>query len=171
MKDLASMPSDHTRFPLSGATAVVSAALLSQRKLTFADLKAPKAKPPGAAPAKAVPAKPKGPAKQPLTPGSINSRRRAACAAANARLRERWPAAFNDKRKPLAVGIHKAIFAEPDFDTAHVRLALNIWVRHAIYLRNLARGGRRFALDGSDAGEISEDNRKNTRAFAKGGAP
>ena len=141
-----------------------AAPALSQRKLTVADLKAPRPKPPLAAAAKGVPAKPKGPKRDkswihPIVKAAIG------------RLSERWPAAFNDERKPLAIGIHEAIFAEPDFNLTCVESALQVWTRHDLYLQNLARGGQRIALDGSDAGEISEQHRKDAAAFAKGRAP
>jgi hypothetical protein len=65
-------------------------------------------------------------------------------------LRARWPAAFNDQRRPLKLGIHRdmGILGRSD--------ALRRWTAHPVYLRNTLAGGQRVNLDGSPAGEIAE---------------
>jgi sRNA-binding protein len=65
-------------------------------------------------------------------------------------LRARWPAAFNDERRPLKLGIHRdmGVFGRAD--------ALRRWTAHPVYLRNTIAGGKRINLDGGPAGEIEE---------------
>jgi hypothetical protein len=60
-----------------------------------------------------------------------------------AELRERWPAAFNDQRLPLALGVHEQL-GLPWGDQV-----LASWTRHPTYLRNvLAEGAQRIDLQG-----------------------
>jgi sRNA-binding protein len=65
-------------------------------------------------------------------------------------LRARWPAAFNDQRLPLKLGIHRdmGILGRSD--------AIRRWTAHSVYLRNAIAGGQRIDLDGNPAGEIAE---------------
>ena len=65
-------------------------------------------------------------------------------------LRARWPAAFNDARRPLKLGIHRemGILGRSD--------AIRRWTAHPVYLRNTLAGGQRIDLDGNPAGEIAE---------------
>ena len=67
-----------------------------------------------------------------------------------AELRARWPAAFNDARRPLKLGIHRemGILGRSD--------AIRRWTAHPVYLRNTLAGGQRIDLDGNPAGEIAE---------------
>jgi len=64
-------------------------------------------------------------------------------------LRARWPAAFNDARRPLKLGIHR------DMGIGHSD-AIRRWTAHPRYLRNSIAGGQRIDLDGNPAGEIAE---------------
>lgn len=74
-------------------------------------------------------------------------------------LRRRWPAAFNDERLPLKVGIHK------DMGIVGRCAALTAWVGHPSYLRNLARGERRINLYGAHAGApVTIVSRYNNKA-------
>ena len=65
-------------------------------------------------------------------------------------LRARWPAAFNDARRPLKLGIHRemGILGRSD--------AIRRWTAHPVYLRAVIAGGQRIDLDGNPAGEIAE---------------
>jgi sRNA-binding protein len=65
-------------------------------------------------------------------------------------LRARWPAAFNDERRPLKLGIHRdmGILGRSD--------AIRRWTAHPVYLRNVIAGGKRIDLDGGPAGGIEE---------------
>jgi sRNA-binding protein len=65
-------------------------------------------------------------------------------------LRQRWPAAFNDMRRPLKVGIHA------DMGLTGRSEAMRWWVNHPLYLRNVIAGGERIDLEGRPAGKISE---------------
>jgi hypothetical protein len=74
-------------------------------------------------------------------------------------LRRRWPAAFNDERLPLKVGIHR------DMGIVGRCAALTAWVSHPSYLRNLARGERRINLHGAHAGApVAIVSRYNNKA-------
>jgi sRNA-binding protein len=65
-------------------------------------------------------------------------------------LRERWPAAFNDARCPLQIGINIPMgldWGDP---------AMEKWVQHPIYLRNqLKAGAVRINLDGQSVGTVT----------------
>ena len=65
-------------------------------------------------------------------------------------LRARWPAAFNDARRPLKLGIHR------DMGIVGRSDALARWTEHPVCLRNSIAGGQRIDLDGNPAGEIAE---------------
>jgi sRNA-binding protein len=68
----------------------------------------------------------------------------------------RWPQAFNDRRRPLKVGIDK------DMGVANDCPAIRAWVTHPQYLRNMVAGGPggpRFDLDGAVSGSVSRDER------------
>lgn len=73
-------------------------------------------------------------------------------------LRQRWPAAFNDDRRPLMLGIHEQMgIAYPD-------QAMAAWTRHPIYLRNiLIPGAVRIDLMGNVVSQIGLAERKYTR--------
>jgi ProP effector len=72
-----------------------------------------------------------------------------------------WPAAFARPIRPLAVGAGALILAARP-ETIPLKLlhdALRYWVRSRHYQQALAAGVRRVNLDGSDAGEVSQENR------------
>jgi sRNA-binding protein len=72
-------------------------------------------------------------------------------------LRKRFPAAFNNTRRPLKIGIRSDLgLAKSD------SAAMRSWCRHPAYLRNLIKGGARVDLSGKVAGAVSPSE----RAFA-----
>jgi ProP effector len=89
------------------------------------------------------------------------------------RLAERYPACFTrdrDRLRPLAIGIQQKLRAElaedPDWkDTPgwQVRQALAIYTRSPAYLSAIVEGRPRINLDGSTAGEVTEQERAHAR--------
>ena len=75
-------------------------------------------------------------------------------------LRARWPAAFNDARRPLKLGIHR------DMGIGHSD-AIRRWTAHPRYLRNSIAGGQRIDLDGNPAGEIARQTGRCGRPRAR----
>lgn len=64
---------------------------------------------------------------------------------------------FRDAQ-PLAIGIHKDIIAEhPEIDTDALRRTLKRHTASTKYLKSVASGGSRFALDGTPAGDITSE--------------
>lgn len=62
--------------------------------------------------------------------------------------------------KPLAIGIHEALAAAlPQYDTQLIGRVLSNHCRKPRYLKSVARGGKRFALDGKPAGVVSDDEK------------
>ena len=61
------------------------------------------------------------------------------------------------QRKPLAIGIREAIQAELGCDERTLGLAMRYWCSRPEYQMALRRGGTRFALDGSPAGEVTAE--------------
>jgi sRNA-binding protein len=75
-----------------------------------------------------------------------------------AECRRRFPAVFDaDRPLPLAIGVHKPLGELIGFNRAAFLLAW--WTSWPAYLRAVAAGGSRYALDGQEAGEISECQR------------
>ena len=72
-----------------------------------------------------------------------------------AELRQRWPLAFNDSRKPLKVGV------DVDMGLVNRSEAMRQWVLHPQYLRNVISGGERIDLNGEPAGVISKYERED----------
>jgi sRNA-binding protein len=70
-------------------------------------------------------------------------------------LRARWPAAFNDARRPLALGIHEQLGLEyPD-------QVLREWTGHPRYLRHvLEPGAQRIDLKGQPTGTVTAAERR-----------
>lgn len=63
--------------------------------------------------------------------------------------------------KPLAIGIHKAIFERmPDLDKAQLRTALKMHTASTRYLKALCIEAARVDLDGNAAGEITTEQRQ-----------
>lgn len=79
-------------------------------------------------------------------------------------LQERFPAAFDKPRRPLAVGIREEIRAAipvEELPDQKLQQALASHTGRITYLQAcLADGARRVHLDGSDAGEVTEDGRR-----------
>jgi sRNA-binding protein len=66
-------------------------------------------------------------------------------------LRRRYPAAFNDERKPLKVGIDR------DMPPPAPRRALRAWVNDPIYIANLLKpGATRIDLQGNEVAAVTE---------------
>jgi hypothetical protein len=83
--------------------------------------------------------------------------------------RERFPAVFDLARPvPLAIGVHKTLAAI----LSHVRAKYLViwWTRHPAYVAAVAAGGSRYNLDGTEAGEISEEHRAVARLGRAGRA-
>ena len=60
--------------------------------------------------------------------------------------------------KPLAIGIHEALAAAlPQYDTQLIGRVLSNHCRKPRYLKSVARGGKRFALDGKPVGAVTEE--------------
>ena len=72
-----------------------------------------------------------------------------------------WPAAFCRPLRPLAIGCGALVLAAAP-ETIPRKLvhdALRYWVRSRDYQQAVIAGVRRVNLDGSDAGEVSEEHR------------
>jgi hypothetical protein len=74
-----------------------------------------------------------------------------------------WPRAFNPATPlPLAIGVREVITeAAGDRLAADNKISwfLRWWTHRIEYLEAIARGGQRYHLDGSPAGEITEEQR------------
>lgn len=82
-----------------------------------------------------------------------------------AELRTRWPHLFTTP-VPLAKGINKMIAAEMGSAALPRQVlgrALSYWTQGRAYLEAVAAGTRRVALNGSEAGEPTEDERQHAR--------
>ncbi|GAA5181728.1 hypothetical protein GCM10025771_29320 [Niveibacterium umoris] len=63
--------------------------------------------------------------------------------------------------QPLAIGVDKQLIAlHPEFPVKALKTALLIHTRSLPYYRNMAKATQRFALDGSIAGEVTDQQRK-----------
>lgn len=85
----------------------------------------------------------------------------AAVARVIAVLAERWPhcfAIFEQRRRPLKVGIHIDILAALDgaVTTAELSRALWVYVHNGVYRSRLIAGAVRIGLDGEPAGVVTE---------------
>ena len=64
------------------------------------------------------------------------------------------------EHQPLAIGIDKQLLAsQPAINRKQLRAALGMHTRSVRYLKALQAGKQRFNLDGSAAGEVSEEQR------------
>jgi hypothetical protein len=80
-----------------------------------------------------------------------------------AMLREQFPTVFDaDHPRPLAIGVREPLAKLLSHRRAGVLLGW--WCRRPEYIAAVAAGGARFNLDGSPAGEISEQHRQSTHA-------
>lgn len=83
-------------------------------------------------------------------------------------LRKKYPAMAEGK--PLALGSHKQILKERDplWSYHKTQAAIGQYSHSRKYLRALAEpGSRRFHLDGSDAGLVSDDHRDHAQELLK----
>jgi ProP effector len=67
----------------------------------------------------------------------------------------RWPNCFwvyEERRKPLKIGIHVDIMQAGGFEEPALRAALRAYVRNITYRRQLIAGAKRVGLDGLPAG-------------------
>lgn len=63
---------------------------------------------------------------------------------------------------PLAIGIDKQLFAElPDLSRKSVRLAMRSHTMSTRYLKEMEKATHRLNLDGSPAGEVTDENRQH----------
>lgn len=90
------------------------------------------------------------------------------------RLAARYPACFTRDReriRPLAIGVHQKLRAELAADTEWkdtpgwlVRQALAAYTRSPAYLAAIVEGRPRINLDGSAAGDVTEQEQSHARA-------
>lgn len=63
--------------------------------------------------------------------------------------------------QPLALGIHRVIKERlPDIDTQQLRAAMRTHTASTRYLKTLSQASVRFDLDGSPAGEVTAEQRR-----------
>lgn len=63
---------------------------------------------------------------------------------------------------PLAIGIDKQVFAElPEVSKKSLRLALRSHTISTRYLKEMEKGSVRLNLDGTEAGEVTDENRQH----------
>src|SRR5574343_958373 len=63
---------------------------------------------------------------------------------------------------PLAIGIDKQVFAQfPDLSKKSLRLAMRSHTQATRYLKEMEKGTVRFNLDGTPAGEVTDENRQH----------
>ena len=77
-------------------------------------------------------------------------------------LAETWPATFSiyeNRRRPLKIGIHHEILAALDgaVSAAELSLALRYYVSNKVYKSRLAVGAARIGLDGNPAGVVTPE--------------
>jgi hypothetical protein len=73
--------------------------------------------------------------------------------------RDRFPVLFDAVRpRPLAIGVDKQLAELIGADRAGC--LLDWWTQWPAYIAAVAAGGRRFHLDGTEAGEISDEHRR-----------
>ncbi len=75
-------------------------------------------------------------------------------------LQERF-AVFRN-HSPLAIGIDKQLFAAlPDLSRKSVRLAMRSHTMSTRYLKEMEKATQRLNLDGTPAGEVTDENRQH----------
>lgn len=63
---------------------------------------------------------------------------------------------------PLAIGIDKQVFAElPEVSKKSLRLALRSHTISTRYLKEMEKGSVRLNLDGTEAGQVTDENRQH----------
>lgn len=81
-------------------------------------------------------------------------------------LQTRYPV-FRDF-SPLAIGIDKQLFAAlPDLSRKAVRLAMRSHTMTTRYLKEMEKGTQRLNLDGSPAGDVTDENRQHASELLK----
>lgn len=81
-----------------------------------------------------------------------------------ARARERYPAAFGDEPRPLAIGIDKILRDALGASNATVSRLLTWWCMRPEYISALtAPGSQRYNLDGTIAGDVIPEHREAVR--------
>lgn len=61
---------------------------------------------------------------------------------------------------PLAIGIHRAVFARlPDIPVPIVKAAISLHTSSTPYLKSISAAMERYDLDGAVAGEVTEEQR------------
>jgi sRNA-binding protein len=70
--------------------------------------------------------------------------------------------------QPLAIGIHEQIKNYFGVSATQARRAMAAHTRTPAYRKNIRKGGSRFNLDGSVAGEITEAHREDKRDETSG---
>ncbi len=69
---------------------------------------------------------------------------------------------------PLAIGIDKQLFAAlPDLSRKTVRLAMRSHTMTTRYLKEMEKGTQRLNLDGSPAGDVTDENRQHASELLK----
>lgn len=69
---------------------------------------------------------------------------------------------------PLAIGIDKQLFAAlPDLSRKAVRLAMRSHTMTTRYLKEMEKGTQRLNLDGSPAGDVTDENRQHASELLK----
>jgi hypothetical protein len=77
-------------------------------------------------------------------------------------LAERWPATFSmydNRRRPLKIGVHLEILAALDgaVTADELSIALRYYVSNRVYRSRLIVGGPRIGLDGAPAGVVTPE--------------
>ena len=95
--------------------------------------------------------------------------RRAAARNANlAELRARFSIVFDpDHPLPLALHVHRQLRAALGVPRSQVADLLEWWTAQPSYIAAIAAGGMRWNLDGSEAGEISDEHRAHAEKHLK----
>lgn len=72
------------------------------------------------------------------------------------------------ENKPLAIGICKQLAeCEKDFSKKLLRTILHFHTRNVSYLKNVAKGGKRFNLDGTESSDIEQQAIDYSNDFLK----
>ena len=69
---------------------------------------------------------------------------------------------------PLAIGIDKQVFAQlPEVSKKSLRLAMRSHTMTTRYLKEMEKGTQRLNLDGSPAGDVTDENRQHASELLK----
>lgn len=70
---------------------------------------------------------------------------------------------------PLAIGIDKQVFAQmPEVEKKALRLAMRSHTISTRYLKEMEKGTVRLNLDGTPAGEVTDENRQHAAELLRG---